>query len=153
VSGLRRASAFRTHGRSGGSQNGPQEALEAPRAYRVGDDHPTWEAVETLVAKLAETGAIFATTTSDTNWISGYEPGKRFMVQTDSRSSWVQLEHLKACWETLEELGSISKADVLEPGRCSAVVMAIFGQVPGVVHVSPKRLGLPARDVAGGGAN
>jgi hypothetical protein len=31
-------------------------------------------------------------------------------------------------------MGKISKADVLEPGRCSAVVMALFSRVPGVVQ-------------------
>ena len=93
---------------------------------------PTWESVEELVALLARTRSTFASTMSDSNWISAYEPGRRLMLEAGTRSSWVQMEHVRACWETFEELGRISRRDVLEPGRHSAFMMALFSQVRGV---------------------
>jgi hypothetical protein len=43
---------------------------------------------------------------------------------------------IRACWETFESLGRIRRQDVLEPGRCSAFVMALFAQIAGVVDGS-----------------
>jgi hypothetical protein len=148
VSRLRRGSTFRTGARRGGF-SAPQQALVAePGAVA---EPPSWPAVQTLVERLADTGAVFATTTSPTNWISSYEPGRRFMLQTDDRSSWVHIENLRACWEIFEQLGRITRKDVLEPGRCSAVVLALFGQIPGVVHEQgpPAALRLPGRPGSG----
>jgi hypothetical protein len=93
---------------------------------------PDWRAVEQLLARLAHTRAFFPTATSQSNWISSYEPGKRLRLEADARSKWVQVEHLKECWETFERLRRIRRVDVLEPGRCSAFVMALFARVPGV---------------------
>ena len=93
---------------------------------------PEWADVEALVLDLFESRATFATTTSATNWISALEPDRRFMLETDGRSRWVQLEHVRECWETFERLGRITRGDVLEPGRCSAVMMGLFAQLPGV---------------------
>ena len=53
-------------------------------------------------------------------------------LESDARSRWIEVEHLKGCWETFERLRRIRRADVLEPGRCSAFVMALFARVPGV---------------------
>ncbi|MDQ3889501.1 MAG: hypothetical protein M3312_03000 [Actinomycetota bacterium] len=102
---------------------------EAPSA-RIAT--PRWHVVEQLLATLAETRAFFPTATSRSNWISSYEPGKRLRLETDARWKWIQVEHLKACWDTFERLRRIQRADVLEPGRCSAFVMALFARVPGV---------------------
>ena len=93
---------------------------------------PDWQSVEVLLARLAETRAVFPTATSHSSWISGYEPGRRLRLEADGRSSWIQVEHLRGCWETFERLGRIRRTDVLEPGRCSAFVMALFARVPGV---------------------
>ncbi len=93
---------------------------------------PDWHRVEQLLARLADTRAFFPTATSQSNWISSYEPGKRLRLEADAGSKWVQLEHLKECWEKFERLGHIRRVDVLEPGRCSAFVMALFARVPGV---------------------
>jgi hypothetical protein len=93
---------------------------------------PDWEAVESLLATLAATRAFFPTATARSTWISSYEPGRRLRLESDSRSSWVQVEHLRECWRTFERLGRIRRSDVLEPGRCSALVMALFARVPGV---------------------
>ncbi len=93
---------------------------------------PDWAAVEELLAGLATSGALFATSISPSNWISSYEPGRRLRLENGKRSSWVQVDHLKDCWETFERLGRIRRHDVLEPGRCSAFVMALFGQLAGV---------------------
>ncbi len=98
------------------------------------DGPPSWAAVEELVAYLAGTRTVFPSAISDSNWISRYEPGKRLMLETDDRSSWIQLEHVRVCWETFERTRRISRPDVLEPGRCSAFMMALFGQLPGVVR-------------------
>lgn len=91
-----------------------------------------WETVESLLEHLAESRAVFPTRTSDSTWISAYEPGRHVMIETGQRSTRVQVEHLKACWETFERLGRVRRQDVLEPGRCSALVMALFEQLPGV---------------------
>lgn len=96
------------------------------------DGSPGWDAVEALIRLLARTHAVFPTATSRTNWISSYEPGRRIMLQANGRSAWIQIEHLKACWHTFERLGRIERRDVLEPGRCSALVMALFAHVAGV---------------------
>jgi hypothetical protein len=85
-----------------------------------------------LLAKLAETRAFFPTATAGSTWISSYEPGRRLRLESDQRSSWIRVEHLEECWGTFERLGRIRRSDVLEPGRCSAFVMALFARVPGV---------------------
>lgn len=67
-----------------------------------------------------------------------YEPGRRFVLETEGRATWIRIDHLKACWATLERLGRVRRRDVLEPGRCSALVLALFEHVPGVRRVSGK---------------
>jgi hypothetical protein len=117
--------------RSAGLQKrGPSAPSGEGESTRIGT--PDWNAVELLLATLAETRAFFPTATSGSSWISSYEPGRRLRLESDARSSWVQVEHLKGCWDTFERLGRIRRADVLEPGRCSAFVMALFARVPGV---------------------
>ena len=96
---------------------------------------PDWDALERLLARLAATRAVFSTTTSRENWISAYEPGRRMMVETAVNSGWVQIEHVRGCWETFERQGRIKRGDVLEPGRSSAFMMALFAQLPGVREV------------------
>ena len=100
--------------------------------FRVAETPPDWQAVEGVLSLLARTRAVFPTATSDSNWISSYEPGRRIMLETGSRSAWVRIEHVRACWQTFERLGRIRRGDVLEPGRCSAFMMALFEQVAGV---------------------
>jgi hypothetical protein len=94
---------------------------------------PTWQEVEQLLVRLSAAGAKFPTATSDDNWISRYEPGQRLLLENDNRSRWVRIEDLRDCWETFERLGRIHRRDVLDPGRCSGFVMALFAQVEGVV--------------------
>ncbi len=93
---------------------------------------PDWAAVELLLRMLAETRVFFRTANARSNWISRYEPGRRLRLETDGRSKWIHVHHLKGCWDTFERLGRIRRGDVLEPGRCSAFVMALFARVPGV---------------------
>lgn len=122
-----RMKAFRSVGESrAGLRHRPPEARGA------NGDSPDWEAVEALIALLAETHGTFSSTLSDANWISAYEPGRRLMLEAGSRSSWVQVEHIRTCWETFERRGRICRRDVLEPGRHSAFMMALFSQLPGV---------------------
>ena len=101
---------------------------EGPARVRA----PDWPAVEELLATLAQTRVFFPTATSRSNWISSYAPGKRLRLETDAGSKWIQVDHLRGCWDTFERLRSIRRVDVLEPGRCSAFVMALFARVPGV---------------------
>jgi hypothetical protein len=109
---------------------------------------PTWQEVERLLGRLSTTGAKFPTASSHDNWISRYEPGRRLLLENDDRSRWVRIEDLRECWETFERLGRIHRRDVLDPGRCSGFVMALFAQVDGVVSESAggaEFLALPGR--------
>jgi hypothetical protein len=91
-----------------------------------------WQTVEELLAFLARSRAVFPTASCTGSWISNYEPGRNFVVENGGQPRRVQVEHVKACWETFERLGRIRRSDVLDPGRCSAFMMALFEQVPGV---------------------
>jgi hypothetical protein len=93
---------------------------------------PDWNAVVTLLSVLAESRAVFPTANSSSNWISAHEPGRRVMVESGVQSSWVQVDHIRTCWDTFERCGRICRTDVLEPGRRSAFMMALFEQLPGV---------------------
>ncbi len=122
-----RSKAFRS---AGESKAGPRHS----RGTKTGPDaaRPTWDDVEQLIVALAETHETFSSATASAYWISAYEPGRRLMLEAGSRSSWIRIEHIRACWETLERRGHICRRDVLEPGRHSAFMMALFAQLPGV---------------------
>ena len=92
----------------------------------------SWTEVEELLAKLAKSGESFSTARSNANWISRYEVGRRIRLETGTDSVWVNVEHIRECWETLERLGRIKRSDVLDPGRNSAFMMALFQQVEGI---------------------
>ena len=128
-------SATRSRGRKAFRSAGITEAGSSVRAKsRTEPDgaRPDWKAVEQLISTLSGTHAVFPTANSSSNWISAYEPGRRLMVESGSQSSWVQVEHIRECWERFEERGRICRKDVLEPGRRSAFMMALFEQVAGV---------------------
>ena len=124
------------HGRTRACQSaglrgrGPRAATGEPRSPSL--RAPDWDVVEHLLEELAESRAFFPSPTSRSNWISRYEAGRRLRLETDAGSSWIQVEHVKGCWDTFERLRRIRRADVLEPGRCSAFMMALFARVPGV---------------------
>jgi hypothetical protein len=99
-----------------------------------------WSGVEELLTRLTKTRTKFATASSGGNWISQYEPQERLLLENDNGSRWVRIEDLRDCWATFERLGRIHRRDVLDPGRCSGFVMALFARVEGVV----------AEDAAGG---
>lgn len=94
---------------------------------------PRWTDVEVLLARLDATGSTFPSATSVHNRVTRYASGWRLMLETDIGSSWVNIASIRGCWETFERLGRIRRRDVLEPGRCSAFMMALFAQVAGVV--------------------
>jgi hypothetical protein len=98
------------------------------------DARPSWKDVEALIAHLSATHQTFTTVTSAQNSISQYEPHGRLMLETGTGTRWVSLGDVRACWETLERLGRIRRSDLLEPGRCSAFMFALFAQVQGVEH-------------------
>jgi hypothetical protein len=108
---------------------------------------PVWDDVHGLITDLYTSRASFATATSAENSISQYEPGARLMVQSDHGSRWVAVEDVRGCWETFERLGTVRRGDLLEPGRCSAFMFALFAQVRGVESetTDEARLVLPAR--------
>jgi hypothetical protein len=94
---------------------------------------PSWHGVEKVLTRLARTRAKFSTASSAGNWISQYEPGRRLLLENHNGSRWVQIGDVRDCWETFERLGRIHRRDVLDPGRCSGFMMALFAQVDGVV--------------------
>ena len=99
----------------------------------IGRLEPSWQDVEGLLTRLAATGTKFPTASSVDNRISRYEPGRRLLLENDIGSRWVRIGDIRACWETFEGLGRIHRRDVLDPGRCSGFMMALFAQVDGVV--------------------
>ena len=107
------------------SSTGWAEVIDAP---------PRWKDVEALIAHLSATHQTFITATSAENSISQYEPRGRLMLETRTGTRWVSLGDVRACWETFERLGRIRRSDLLEPGRCSAFMFALFAQVDGVVE-------------------
>lgn len=113
----------------------------------IGQTEPSWQSVEELITRLATSGAKFSTASSIENWISAYNPGQRLLLENDNGSRWVRIDDVRECWETFERLGCIHRRDVLDPGRCSGFVMALFAQVEGVVaHAgSGEFLALPAQ--------
>jgi hypothetical protein len=106
-----------------------------PRGAKAASAHaPSWADVEALLDRLAETGEVIPTTLAPTTKISTYQRGSRLRLETDSGSSWLSVESIRECWATFERLGRIRRQDVLDPGRCSAFMFALFRQVPGVVE-------------------
>ena len=93
---------------------------------------PRWEDVDGLIARLCTTRTTFPTDTSAENSIAQYEPGVRLMHQSDHGSRWVAVDDVHECWATFEQLGSVERQDLLEPGRCSAFMFGLFALVDGV---------------------
>jgi hypothetical protein len=93
---------------------------------------PRWEDVDGLIGRLCATRATFSTETSAENSIAQYEPGVRLMHESERGSRWVAVDDVRACWATFECLGSVIRTDLLEPGRCSAFMFALFAQLEGV---------------------
>jgi hypothetical protein len=94
---------------------------------------PSWQEVEALLTRLSASGARFATASFVSNRISRYEPGERLLLENENGSRWVRVGDIQSCWETFERMRCIHRRDVLDPGRCSGFVMALFAQVDGVV--------------------
>jgi hypothetical protein len=99
----------------------------------IGRAEPSWHGVEELLARLAKMRTEFSTASFAENWISQYDPDRRLLLENDNGSRWVQVGDIRECWETFERLGRIHRRDVLDPGRCSGFLMALFAQVDGVV--------------------
>lgn len=119
--------------------------VAAPTTFRT--TRPGWGEVEGLIGRLCSTGTTFATATSAESSISQYEPGVRLMLESSRGTSWVAIPDVRACWEIFERLGTVSRGDLLEPGRCSAFMFALFAQVDGVESDADAdgRLALPRR--------
>ena len=135
--------------RSGSAFTRGRGTLASP-STAYADAEPDWDALERVIADLAGSQAPFATSISATTRITLYHPGKRLMLENDGRTSWVQIENLRACWDTFERLGRITRHDVLEPGRCSALVMGLFSQVPGVLREDGDEVELVLPNAAAG---
>ena len=97
-------------------------------------DVATWVDVEQLLDRLAESGAPIPTDIAPNTRITCYQHGSRVMLESNLGSKWIGLDSIRGCWETFERLGRIRRADVLEPGRSSAFMFALFRQVPGVAE-------------------
>jgi len=90
-----------------------------------------WQMVEDLLERLSADKTGFASSTSPEYRLESYAPGWRVRIESSTSSRWVDVADLRSCWETFERLGTICKKDVLEPGRASTFVMALFAQLPG----------------------
>ncbi len=99
----------------------------------AGGRGPSWADVEQLLDRLAETGERLPSAHGEGATILSYQRGRRLMLDSGLRSRWVAVDDIRACWDTFERLGRIRREDVLEPGRCSAFMVELFAQVPGVV--------------------
>ena len=99
---------------------------------------PSWTEVEKVLDQLARAGATIPITPTSATTIGGYEHGRRVLLQSSSGSRWLAIDSIRECWERFEELGRIRRSDVLEPGRCSGFMIALFRRVPGVTE---KRVG------------
>ena len=95
-------------------------------------DAPSWTDLEKVLDRLARAGSTIAITPTSMTTIGGYESGRRVLLQSGGGSRWLAVDSIRECWERFEELGRIRRSDVLEPGRCSGFMIALFRQVPGV---------------------
>jgi hypothetical protein len=95
---------------------------------------PSWSDVEKVLDRLARAGATIPITPTSTTTIGGYERGRRVLLQSSNGPLWLAVDSIRECWERFEELGRIRRSDVLEPGRCSGFMIALFRQVPGVTE-------------------
>jgi hypothetical protein len=95
---------------------------------------PSWADVEKVLDRLARAGEPIAITPTSATTIGGYERGRRVLLQSVNGPRWLATDSIQECWTTFEHLGRIRRSDVLEPGRCSAFVFALFRQVPGVTE-------------------
>jgi hypothetical protein len=95
---------------------------------------PSWTDAEKVLDRLARARATIPITPTSTTTIGGYERGRRVLLQTSNGPRWLAVDSVRECWERFEELGRIRRSDVLEPGRCSGFMIALFRQVPGVTE-------------------
>jgi hypothetical protein len=95
---------------------------------------PSWADVEKVLDRLARAGATIPITPMSTTTIGGYERGRRVLLQSSTGPLWLAVDSIRECWERFEELGRIRRSDVLDPGRCSGFMIALFRQVPGVTE-------------------
>jgi hypothetical protein len=110
----------------------PKTALPGTKAARP--SVPCWVDVEELLARLADTGEPIPTALAPSTRICSYQRGDRLRLESDDGSKWLAVESIRECWETFERLGRIRQRDVLDPGRRSAFMYALFRRVPGVVE-------------------
>ena len=72
----------------------------------------------------------------------------KLAAESEADSSWVDVESIRGCWETFERLGRIRRSDVLDPGRCSAFMMALFQRIEGIRQEGDDDLCLVLRPLA-----
>lgn len=97
-------------------------------------ERPRWEDVEAVLDRLAQTRELLPSLHGARSHIGTYQRGRRLMLESERGPQWIAVDDVRTCWETFERLRRIRRQDVLEPGRCSAFMVALFAQVPGVVE-------------------
>jgi hypothetical protein len=128
----------------------PRRNLQLSKSEPGGDPDPavapSWADVENVLDRLARAGESIPITPTSTTTIGGYERGRRVLLQSSNGALWLAVDSIRECWERFEQLGRIRRSDLLEPGRCSAFMIALFRQVPGVTeeHDDDVYLVLPA---------
>ena len=95
---------------------------------------PSWTDVEKVLDRLARAGATIPIPPTSATTIVGYERGRRVLLQSSNGPLWLAVDSIRECWARFEELGRIRRSDVLDPGRCSGFMIALFRQVPGVTE-------------------
>jgi hypothetical protein len=123
----------------------PREQPAVEPDVAANDRAASWVDVEQLLDRLAVTGAPIPTALAPSTRITCYQHGRRVMLESNLGTKWVAVDSIRGCWETFERLGCIRREDVLEPGRCSAFMFALFRQLPGVAEQGGKEPSLVLR--------
>jgi hypothetical protein len=108
--------------------------MGSPRTLATQPCRPCWEDVEAVLDHLARTREALPSLPGTGCHIASYKRGSRLMLHSERGPQWIAVADVRACWQTFEQLRRIRRQDVLEPGRCSAFMVALFAQVPGVVE-------------------
>jgi hypothetical protein len=93
---------------------------------------PEWQDVERVIREVAKSGRTIYTVTGKPNRIVEYVPGRSVTVETKKGIDDIAIDVIRHHWTTLETKRRVRLRELLDPGRRSAFMGALFSQVPGV---------------------